>query len=133
MKDRFKNASALSLAAAMTAAAVFGMADAANAASRHVKAPNDAALVYANKATAIAIRNWHGGDVTVQSGDGLDTMTGDTVSSLMSGNPQLIAAIRADVRANSALTRHLEKENININNIDGAAAALDGSLILYQL
>ena len=133
MNGTFKNASALSLAAVMTVATVFGMSDAANAASRHVKAPNDAALVTANEATANAIRNWHGGAVSVQSGDGLDTMTGDTVSALMDGNPQMIAAIRADIHANHALARHLESQNININNIDGAAAALDGSLILYQM
>lgn len=133
MSGTFKNASAFSLAAVMTAASVFGMAGAANAANRHVKAPNDAALVSANEATATAIRSWHGGGVTIQSGDGLDTMTGDTLSNLTSGNPQLTEAIRAEVHANPALARHLEKENININDIDGAAAALDGSLVLYEM
>ena len=81
-----------------------------------------------------AIRHWSGGPFAVQPvGQIDDDAYRAALQDRRAKEPREVAAVQSAVEHNRALVAKLKAENIEIRNIVGADAALNGGLTLYVL
>jgi hypothetical protein len=76
------------------------------------------------------VRNFKGDDFRVADVDTLSRMS-EVRSRITDETPQQLAALQAAVEGNKPLAAKLEAQNVEMNNIAGAAQAADGGLTIY--
>ncbi|MBL0371329.1 hypothetical protein JJB09_04750 [Rhizobium sp. KVB221] len=78
------------------------------------------------------IAHWKGTPFQVQQiGQIEDDLSRETLQDRQRSEPNQVADLQAAIRHNHPLLQKLRNENVEINNIVGADAAMDGQLTLY--
>ncbi|WEX78551.1 hypothetical protein PYH37_003449 [Sinorhizobium numidicum] len=76
------------------------------------------------------VRTFKGNNLRIVNVDTLNQMS-ETRTRIDEATPQQLAALQTAVEANKPLAAKLRAENVEMNNIAGAAQAADGGLTIY--